>query len=108
MATRLVELVGSEVRGVEEGVSRLLFSYTFSADVQDTQDDLRFLRIRTKKHELMITPGSSFRIARIALSRLTSLLAFNRRIVHSRELARHILDALANLRLPQIVVQDPN
>ncbi|ORY84144.1 hypothetical protein BCR35DRAFT_303221 [Leucosporidium creatinivorum] len=42
MATRLVETVGSEVRGVEEG------------------DDLRFLRIRTKKHELMITPDELY------------------------------------------------
>lgn len=32
-----------------------------SADVfygEEKQDDLRFLRIRTKRHELMITPGT--------------------------------------------------
>lgn len=37
------------------------------------QDDLRFLRIRTKRHELMITPGAGTAMSRIKLM-LTFLL----------------------------------
>ncbi|GAA6005895.1 roadblock/LC7 domain-containing protein [Rhodotorula paludigena] len=43
-AVRMVEAVGSEVRDVDE----------------DKADDLRFLRIRTKRHELIITPDEQY------------------------------------------------
>ncbi|GAA5920523.1 hypothetical protein JCM1841_003465 [Sporobolomyces salmonicolor] len=43
-AVSIVEAVGSEVRGVDE----------------DAADDLRFLRVRTKRHELMITPDEQY------------------------------------------------
>ncbi|GAA5857693.1 hypothetical protein JCM1840_000870 [Sporobolomyces johnsonii] len=43
-AVSMVDAVGSEVRGVDE----------------DAADDLRFLRVRTKRHELMITPDEQY------------------------------------------------
>ncbi|GAA5925249.1 roadblock/LC7 domain-containing protein [Sporobolomyces koalae] len=43
-AVRMVEAVGTDVRGLD----------------QDQEDDLRFLRIRTKRHELMITPHEQY------------------------------------------------
>ncbi|GAA6055333.1 hypothetical protein JCM3770_005290 [Rhodotorula araucariae] len=43
-AVRMVEAVGAEVKDVDE----------------DKADDLRFLRIRTKRHELMITPDDQY------------------------------------------------
>ncbi|GAA5972442.1 hypothetical protein JCM21900_005433 [Sporobolomyces salmonicolor] len=43
-ALSMVEAVGSEVRGVDE----------------DAADDLRFLRVRTRRHELMITPDVQY------------------------------------------------
>ncbi|BGP40570.1 hypothetical protein JCM10450v2_004566 [Rhodotorula kratochvilovae] len=43
-AIRMVEAVGAEVKDVDE----------------DKADDLRFLRIRTKRHELMITPDEQY------------------------------------------------
>ncbi|GEM10011.1 dynein light chain-related protein [Rhodotorula toruloides] len=46
-ATRMVEAVGSEVRDCDE----------------DKADDLRFLRIRTKRHELIITPDEQYILA---------------------------------------------
>ncbi|GAA5999810.1 hypothetical protein JCM10207_005921 [Rhodosporidiobolus poonsookiae] len=44
-AVRMVEAVGEEVRGVAG---------------EDETDDLRFLRIRTKRHELMVTPDEQY------------------------------------------------
>ncbi|GAA5893968.1 roadblock/LC7 domain-containing protein [Sporobolomyces salmoneus] len=43
-ATRMVEAVGTDVRGLGE----------------EENDDLRFLRVRTKRHELMITPHEQY------------------------------------------------
>ncbi|CDR40303.1 RHTO0S05e01068g1_1 [Rhodotorula toruloides] len=43
-ATRMVEAIGIEVRDCDE----------------DKADDLRFLRIRTKRHELIITPDEQY------------------------------------------------
>ncbi|GAA6060473.1 hypothetical protein JCM10212_007104 [Sporobolomyces blumeae] len=43
-AVRMVEAVGTDVHGLDE----------------DVHDDLRFLRIRTKRHELMITPHEQY------------------------------------------------
>ncbi|GAA5958093.1 hypothetical protein JCM8115_001128 [Rhodotorula mucilaginosa] len=43
-AARMVESVRAEVRDVEE----------------EQEEDVRFLRIRTRRHELMITPGDEY------------------------------------------------
>ncbi|GAA5972196.1 hypothetical protein JCM3765_004407 [Sporobolomyces pararoseus] len=43
-ATRMVEAVGSDVRSLGE----------------EQNDDLKFLRVRTKRHELMITPHEQY------------------------------------------------
>lgn len=57
LAVTLVDSVGAEVRGVEDGVRGALLPTKLKLTSAIAQDDLRFLRIRTKKHELMITPG---------------------------------------------------
>jgi len=55
----------------------------------------------------MITPGSFFPPPPLR-SRLTSLFAFNRRVVHSCESTSYQFYAFADLLPLQIVVQDPN
>ncbi|GAA5863021.1 hypothetical protein JCM8547_003655 [Rhodosporidiobolus lusitaniae] len=47
-AVRMVEAVGGDVRGLSAGGE------------DGEEDDLRFLRIRTKRHELMITPDEQY------------------------------------------------
>lgn len=61
-AARMVESVRAEVRAVEgEQEVRGCSSMSAASDALTTvplrQEDVRFLRIRTKRHELMITPG---------------------------------------------------
>ncbi|KAK4335102.1 Robl_LC7 domain-containing protein [Rhodotorula toruloides] len=71
-ATRMVEAVGNEVRDCDD----------------DGGDDLRFLRIRTKRHELIITPvhpGESPFTSHLVIPPRTDL----------------------DFRLLQVVVQDP-
>lgn len=63
-ASRIVDCARSEVRDVDEEADvRALCSLEpparrYRADRDSaSQEDVRFLRVRTKHHELMITPG---------------------------------------------------
>lgn len=55
-AWQLVEATQEEVQGLESGVRRCTLLHR-RVHISGMQDAVRFMRIRTKRHELMITPG---------------------------------------------------
>lgn len=85
-AVKMVEAVGEEVRTIgEEGVSSVHHRYTGTSCLRlmnsillACQDDLRLLRIRTRRHELIITPGKHYSFCTLLCSLLRTHYVFSR------------------------------
>lgn len=78
---RIVESVQTgleEISGEQnEGVSLALCIQGERRDLTSLsmQDEIRFLRIRTKRHELMISPGTHYAFSSSVVDRLTQVFA---------------------------------
>ena len=105
--TGLEEVSGGHNEGVSPSVCDHGLPVYASVYARVAQDDIRFMRIRTKRHEIMISPGAPFcrrRRHKGGHGPLTAPLSPARRTLSSCRLARSGDDMKSSLMLSSRIV----